>query len=200
MNKTNGNMYSYIDRTYNPIKGICNHDCVYCYMKSMRRRFRQDATLRLDEKELKVALGSGQFFFVGSSTDVFAHNVPSVWITSVLNHLYEFPDNIYQLQSKNPKRFLEFVNHPLFQNKNRVVFCTTLESDIDHIGVSQAPAIMDRVTENVSAKEISANVANSNLEALAALGDMMLRRGIVREAVVWYNETAIRASSMAWGG
>ena len=52
MNKSNGYMYSYIDRTYNPIKGDCTHQCPYCYMKAMRRRFRQDPTLRLDEKAL----------------------------------------------------------------------------------------------------------------------------------------------------
>lgn len=144
MNKSKGFMYSYVDKTYNPIKGECQHLCAYCFMLAMRRRFGQNPTLRLDEKELKMSLGSGNFIFVGSSTDEFAENVPSEWINRVLDHLYKFPDNIYQLQSKNPARFLEFLSHPLFQ-KSKTVFCTTLESDIDYQNVSQAPSIKDRV-------------------------------------------------------
>lgn len=72
MNKPQGNMYAYIDGTYNPIKGKCYYGCQYCFMIAMRLRFGQDSTLRLDEKELKESLGSGNFIFVGSSTDEFA--------------------------------------------------------------------------------------------------------------------------------
>lgn len=147
------NMYSYIDRTYNPIKGACLYVCLYCFMIVMRLRFGQDPTLRLDEKELEVSLGSGNFIFVGSSTDEFAENIPSEWIIKVLDHLYEYPDNTYQLQSKNPARFLEFLNHPLFSDPNRVIFCTTLESDIDRPEISKAPTMDARVTamRNLSA-------------------------------------------------
>lgn len=138
-------MYNYITKTYNPIKGECWFVCLYCYMKVMRNRFRQDPTLRLDEKELKASLGSGNFIFVGSSTDEFAPTVPSEWIIKVLDHLYEYPHNTYQLQSKNPARFLEFLSHPLFSDPKRVIFCTTLESDTDYDGMSKAPKMCDRV-------------------------------------------------------
>lgn len=144
MNKSTGLMYSYVDGTYNPIKGICMFLCLYCFMITMRQRFNQDGTLRLDEKELTKPLGKGKFIFVGSSTDEFAHNIPSEWLIRVLNHLYEYPDNTYQLQSKNPRRFLEFVNHPLMNDPKRVIFCTTLESDIDYSG-SKAPSMQERV-------------------------------------------------------
>lgn len=146
-------MYAYIDGTYNPIKGACYYGCLYCFMRVVRHRFGQDPTHRLDEKELKVSLGSGNFIFVGSSTDEFAENVPSEWIVKILDHLNEFPDNTYQLQSKNPARFLEFLNHPLFGDKSRVIFCTTLESDIDRPEISKAPTMDARVTamQNLSA-------------------------------------------------
>lgn len=145
MNKSKGNMYAYIDGTYNPIKGACDFLCLYCFMRVIRQRFGQDPTRRLDEKELKASLGSGNFIFVGSSTDEFAEIIPSEWIIKVLDHLYKYPDNTYQLQSKNPARFLEFLNHPLFNNKNRVIFCTTLESDIDRPEISKAPEMGVRV-------------------------------------------------------
>lgn len=144
MKKTNGNMYGFTDSTYNAVKGECTHGCYYCYMIQMRRRFGQDPTLRLDAKELNKSLGNGKYIFVGSSTDVFASEVPHEWIISVLNHLCDYPNNTYLLQSKNPRRFLEFVNHPLMSDPKRVIFCTTLESDIDH-PVSKAPLMNERV-------------------------------------------------------
>lgn len=145
MNKSKGFMYGFVDKTYNPIKGECDFLCQYCFMIAMRLRFGQDPTLRLDEKDLKASLGSRNYIFVGSSTDEWAPNVPSEWIIKVLDHLYEYPNNTYQLQSKNPARFLEFLNHPLFNDKNRVIFCTTLESDIDRPEISKAPAMGARL-------------------------------------------------------
>lgn len=50
------------------------------------------------------------------------------------------------LQTKNPARFLEFIDHKFFQErKDKFVLCTTIESDIDYPGVSKAPAIAERV-------------------------------------------------------
>lgn len=131
--------------TYNPIKGDCSHQCIYCYMKSIMLRYHQNATLRLDQKELNIKMGRNRFIFLGSSTDMFAADVPSEWIVAVLDHLYEFPENEYMFQSKNPTRFLEFVGHKLFTKlKEQIIFCTTLESDIDHKSVSTAPLIVER--------------------------------------------------------
>lgn len=143
MKKTNGNMYGFTDSTYNPIRGACSHRCSYCYMIPMRQRFKQDPTLRLEDKELKKSLGKGKYIFVGSSTDEFANDVPAEWIISMLDHLYEHPENTYQLQSKNPRRFLEFLSHPTYAMQSNLIFCTTLESDVDH-QVSNAPSMSER--------------------------------------------------------
>ena len=35
LNLSNGNMYKFVNYTWNPIKGKCLHDCSYCYMKTM---------------------------------------------------------------------------------------------------------------------------------------------------------------------
>ena len=58
------------------------------------------------------SLGEGNFIFVGSSTDEWAANVPSEWIVQVLDYCDGF-DNSYLFQSKNPARFLEYLDHPL---------------------------------------------------------------------------------------
>lgn len=119
LNKSKGNMYDWITHTWNPIKGVCFHDCTYCYMK----RWGKLKTVRFDEKELKTDLGSGNFIFVGSSCDMFAKDIPSEWIARTLNHCQFFVNN-YLFQTKNPKRILDC------WLPNDSVICTTIESDI----------------------------------------------------------------------
>ncbi len=120
-------MYSWVTHTYNPIKGKCPHDCSYCYMK----RF-PVGELRLVEKELGTDLGKGNIIFVGSSTDMFAKEVPVEWINRVLLHCNAF-DNTYLFQTKNPARFLESFAFP-----KKTIFGTTIESSYTH-PISDAP-------------------------------------------------------------
>ena len=103
LNKQGGNMYGFVDYTWNTIKGLCPHGCKYCYMK----RFPQ-TELHFDEKELKANLGSGNRIFVGSSCDMWAETIPTDWITRTLEKCRLHNDNIYIFQSKNPKRFDDF--------------------------------------------------------------------------------------------
>ena len=90
-------MYGFVNATFNVLKGKCSHDCSYCYMKIFKLN-----DLRFDEKELKTNLGENNFIFVGSSTDMFASNVPIVWVMDALNYCNTFPKNKYLFQSKNP--------------------------------------------------------------------------------------------------
>ena len=128
-------MYSWCDFTWNPIVGLCLHDCSYCYMK----RFPQDA-VRLKEWELDVGQGFGCTIFVGSSTDMFASNVPKKWISAVLNRCRE-ADNTYLFQTKNPWRFHNFLD----EFPEKVILATTLESDIHYPEISRAPTPLERI-------------------------------------------------------
>lgn len=85
LNKTKGNMYNFITHTWNPIKGKCLHDCTYCYMK----RWGKQASIHLDEQEMKTELGQANHIFVGSSCDLFAADIPDEWIVRVLNKTRE---------------------------------------------------------------------------------------------------------------
>lgn len=127
LNKSTGNMYAFVSHTYNPMKGECEHSCPYCFMKGKRLL----PPLRLELKELKVNLGEGNFIFVGSSTDEWAANVPSEWIEQVLDYCDGF-DNSYLFQSKNPARFLEYLDHPVMRKS---VLCTTIEGFFCHVFV-----------------------------------------------------------------
>ena len=118
LNISKGNMYSFVNKTWNVIKGECPHGCSYCYMK----RWGAQKPVRFDEKELKTDLGSGNFIFVGSSCDMWAADIEKDWITKILNHCGGF-DNTYLFQSKNPARFKDFI----FPDKT--ILTTTIETN-----------------------------------------------------------------------
>jgi len=66
LNKSKGNMYDFVTHTWNTIKGECPHDCGYCYMKAIAKRFNKpQQPPRFDESELKTNLDEGNFIFGG---------------------------------------------------------------------------------------------------------------------------------------
>jgi DNA repair photolyase len=137
LRESKGNMYEFITATWNAIKGKCPHDCSYCYMKRYPQK-----EMRLDEAEFKTDLGSGNFIFVGSSIDMFANEIPELWIIKTLNHCRKF-NNEYFLQTKNPKRIWDFLIHDMPDNFS---ICTTLESNRDYPKIrNNAPDILKRV-------------------------------------------------------
>ena len=97
LNKSKGNMYSFVTHTWNTIKGRCPHDCHYCYMK----RWGKQRDIYFDKKELKTDLGTGNFIFVGSSCDMWADGVPKKWIDDTLA-LCRASGNRILIQTKNP--------------------------------------------------------------------------------------------------
>lgn len=139
LNKSKGNMYPFVDYTWNPIRGKCSHGCVYCFMKG-----RDVGPLRLDQKALEDNLGSGRTIFVGSSTDMWAMTVPHGWIYAVLAQCNE-SQNKYIFQSKNPSRFFEATCSGSMTEAfpPRTILGTTLETNRDagqeHCGFAPPP-------------------------------------------------------------
>jgi DNA repair photolyase len=148
LRKTSGNMYGDVDYTWNPIKGKCLHDCSYCYMKAMNKRFKiEQKPLHLDEREMKTNLGSGNFIFVGSSCDMWARDVPEIWINNVLSHCLDY-ENRYLLQTKDTERYNEIMSEEwLLMNKEQFVLGTTIETnrDIPQNISRLAPEVWERV-------------------------------------------------------
>lgn len=146
LNKTNGNMYPWVTHTWNPLAGRCKHDCQYCYMKrsflGTLKKYAGD--VRLFEEELKTDLGSGNTIFVGSATDIFGDWVPSSVIKEIIDYCGKFP-NTYLFQSKNPKRFVEFLK----LLPKRSIIATTLETNRD-ADVSKAPITSKRYQDFLS--------------------------------------------------
>lgn len=138
LNIATGDMYKFVSHTGNIIKGKCQHDCSYCYMKKFPNAGNE---LRLVKSELVGNLGGDKFIFIGSSTDMFASNVKSEDIKAVLDYCNLF-DNQYLFQSKNPSRFLEFIEHPVF---SKSILCTTIETNRNYKEfMGNAPIVEER--------------------------------------------------------
>ncbi len=105
--------------------GLISHNC---YMKVFPQ-----GELRFDEKCMNNDLGSGNFIFVGSSTDMFVGCIDADWIARVLDYCKKF-DNTYLFQSKNPERFRDFEG----EFPKNVILGTTIETNREN-SFSNAP-------------------------------------------------------------
>jgi len=165
LRESSGFMYKFVHYTWNPIKGECQHNCTYCYMK----RYNEDiGQPRLADGEFRTNFGKGNSIFIGSSTDMFAENIPSEWIVRVLDFCLQRNNpekpNTFLLQSKNPKRFLEFIHHPLMDH---VVFGTTIETNRFYPEImNKAPKIEDRV-------EAMEKIANQGFRTMVTAEPLM---------------------------
>jgi len=142
MNKSKGNMYPWLTHTWNPIRGICEHDCKYCYIKlSGPMGWTHEAKLIDKEIDSKTGtqLGKDNFIFVGSSTDMWGKWIHERYIFAVLEYCRRF-NNSYLFQSKNPARFHNFASFL----PDKTWLCTTIETNRDMKDISNAPTAYER--------------------------------------------------------
>jgi len=138
LNKSKGNMYSWVTHTWNTIKGKCPHGCAYCYMK----RWGEQKPVRFTHGELNTDLGEGNFIFVGSSCDMWAEPIPKEWIVKTIEHCEKY-NNRYLFQTKDPRR-IELFGRPLPYDWDSVV-ATTIETNRHMRGVMGfSPTPQDR--------------------------------------------------------
>lgn len=131
LNKSKGQMYSWVTHTWNTVKGECPHGCTYCYM----HRWGKQKPVRFDEKELNTDLGSGNFIFVGSSCDLFARSIPNKWVIDTLDHCGSYIQNNYLFQSKNPEGFKDFEIYIPLSSK----LCITIETNRYYPQMGETP-------------------------------------------------------------
>lgn len=131
------NMYTCISDKHTHLGGKCPHECVYCYVDHIRggRPPKYQGSLRLIERELEKRYGTGKMIFMEHCNDLFAGEVPSEWISQILAHCRQYPDNTYVFQTKNPERYHSIKGFP-----PSCVFGTTIETNRDMKDVSKAPA------------------------------------------------------------
>ena len=132
-------MYSFVDYTWNPVKGKCDYDCSYCYMKKWGNK---QKPLYLDEKVLKKGHEPYNTIFVCSGCDLFHPGIPGEWIDKINEAIFAADKtNGFILHTKNPKRIYE-------ENREwptRTVICVTVESNIPWPEISKAPQPFERI-------------------------------------------------------
>ncbi len=122
-------MYEWITHTWNPLAGKCPHRCSYCSTNKLMRypgiRTKYSGDPRLQDNELQLNLGDGNFIFVAAQNDLFAERIPANIIRKILEHCAKF-DNKYLFQTKNPRRLLDFEYELALLNFS---ICTTIETN-----------------------------------------------------------------------
>jgi len=109
LNKQGPNRIDWTNFSWNPIKGVCKHDCDYCYMKRIQDRFKHNPEVRLAEKTLNCKLPKEPCrIFVGSNHDIFGEWIPKEWIDWIIHRTIDDQQITFQFLTKNPKRYEEF--------------------------------------------------------------------------------------------
>jgi DNA repair photolyase len=143
LKKSSGNMYPWVTHTHNHLGGECPHRCSYCYVDNPRfgRPARYTGGVRLIAGELSVAYGKGRTIFVENMGDLFAGKVPGDFISLILAHCARWPKNTFVFQTKNPQRYLEFLD----EIPAGSLLGTTIETNREIDGISDAPAPFERL-------------------------------------------------------
>lgn len=135
LNKAKGNMFDFVNLTFNPIKGYCGFECSFCYANRIYKRFHKDTQQPcLVSKELETKLGKDRTIFIGSSLDMFHPGINSQEISAVLDRCRHYPNNNYLFLTKKPERYEEFLS----EFPENSILGTTIESNFC-FSISQAP-------------------------------------------------------------
>lgn len=94
----------------NPIKGICQNQCPYCYAKKLYIRFKLNPEIRFDKSVFEglEKLKSGTRIFVGSTHDIFGDWIPDEWVNAIIIRAKQYPYLKFIFLTKNPKRYSDF--------------------------------------------------------------------------------------------
>ena len=104
------------DESINPIKGLCHHNCWYCYAKGIYKRFKWDTSIRLDLSVFArlAKIKKPSRVFVCSTHDIMGKWIPHHWINDIIRHCAHpsIKHHQYIFLSKNPERYDEFIYPP----------------------------------------------------------------------------------------
>lgn len=98
------------DYTINPVKGVCQGGCWYCYARRMYQRFKWNPNIRFDFSVFKKldSIKKPSRIFVCSMHDLFGEWIPHIYIYNTIKMVKRYPRHIFQFLTKNPKRYFDF--------------------------------------------------------------------------------------------
>lgn len=99
------------DYTANPVKGICNYNCPYCYAIRLYKRFKWNPAVRFDLSAFDgiEKLKPHSKVFIGSTHDIFGDWIPDNWIQTILEKVKSNQRLTFIFLTKNPKRYNNFL-------------------------------------------------------------------------------------------
>lgn len=138
------------ESTYNPVTG-CNHNCKYCYARSIATRFGGNAIniphildkpFIADGKKQPYPFGfvptfhryrlgeyankAGRNIFVCSMADLFGEWVPDEWIKEIFADCISAPQHNYLFLTKNPERYVELLLKEQLPEKRNMWYGVTV--------------------------------------------------------------------------
>ncbi len=184
-------MYDWVTHTLSIIQGECPGKCVYCYVKTGRAKDHPSykGWPRVNEEDMKANLGTGNTIFVCHMSDLFMKTrhgeIQSADIIRVLDRLNQFPDNTYVLQSKNPRRIMDFLD----RLPPKCIIGTTIETDeVRYIhDFSAAPAPRDRADAMKEIRQWTGHKTFITIEPIIKMRPMVLAEMIVEARPTFVN-------------
>jgi len=150
--KTKGKrMFNVVSRTWNPVTG-CLHECTYCWARRLaltklknRERYADGFKPKLNKEEFAIRFNEGEFIFVSDMGDLFGYFIPEEWISKVLDYVRKFPRTFFLFLTKNPIRYLEFLD----KMPPNAILGATIETNRDEdyldFSLSRAPLPSERI-------------------------------------------------------
>jgi len=138
LNKAKGRMFKSVGWTWNPIAG-CDHDCAYCWARSLSERYNRSFEPQFREKYLNDKMpNDGSWIFVGSMGDTFCSGVQDTHIYQLLSFIkQDKSNNKFLLMTKNPARLMMWRAY-LKEIKEKIIIGTTIETNRDTSSWSNA--------------------------------------------------------------
>lgn len=161
------------DLTLNPIKGLCQGGCWYCYYSGKRgiaHRFKQDPKLRLDLSVFDRLPKAPKKVFLCSTSDYWGGWIPDEWREAIRGKTQEYPQHTFQVLTKQYQNIISF-------SKNEF-------PDNWWVGVTATDADVAFDAINCLA-DVQANVRFLSFEPLLAPINLVHLDVHLREAVDW---------------
>ena len=139
-------MFNFIMKTWNPVVG-CRHDCCYCWARKLAEtklkrieRYKNGFKPKSIPKELAKRFKEG-IVFVSDMGDLWGEWIPKEWILAVLDATKKSPETNFFFLTKNPNRYLEFLN----LIPENAILGATIETNRNTSAYSKAPVPENRL-------------------------------------------------------
>jgi len=160
-------MFNFITISWNPVIG-CLHNCKYCWAKRFSEtrlsnlpKYKEGFKPKIIEKELNRKFDRN-FVFVSSKGDLFGEWVPKEWILKVLDVVRSNKQTYFLLLTKNPKRYLEFLE----RIPENCILGATIETNRNTFEFSKAPKPKLRIEAMSKVSEQSDHILMISIEPI----------------------------------